>query len=84
MIHGKMYKYSPTTYCGIPLRELVDVILPFPDEVGCHPRVRALVTPVACPWKIWDYDCVMHQWHGNDHTLCGDDIDGIIALYGSD
>ena len=35
-------------------------------------------------WKIWDYDCVMHQWHGNDHTLCGDDIDGIIPLYGSD
>ncbi len=35
-------------------------------------------------WKTWDWDCAMYQWHGNDHTLCDDDIEGIIALYGSD
>lgn len=35
-------------------------------------------------WKVWDHDCAMYHWHGTDHDLCDDDIEGIIALYGSD
>lgn len=35
-------------------------------------------------WKWWDHDCVMYSWHGTDHTLCDDDIEGIVEIYGED
>ena len=34
-------------------------------------------------WKPWDWDCVMYLWHGSDRTLCNDDIEGIVAIYGA-
>ena len=35
-------------------------------------------------WKFWDHDCVMYIEHGTGHTLCDDDIEGIVQIYGSD
>ena len=35
-------------------------------------------------WKVWDHDCVMYTEHGTDHTLCDDDIEGIVEIYGED
>ena len=38
------------------------------------------------PWyDFWsDGQCLMRDWHGTDHTLCNDDVEGIIELYGED
>ena len=36
------------------------------------------------PW--WDFfadgSCLMADWHGRDYTLCDDDVNGIIFIYG--
>lgn len=36
-------------------------------------------------YDFWsDGQCLVRDWHGTDHTLCNDDVEGIIELYGED
>ena len=51
--------------------------------VAAHEFGHWLVLDHVPWWQFWNWDCVMHLYHGTDRTLCDDDINGIEFIYPS-
>ena len=54
------------------------------QTIAIHEFVHWLSLDHLSYWSFFDWDCVMHPEYSTDRTLCDDDIEGIIEIYGAD